>query len=156
MIQLLVHRYSNCRLSHRQNCDIFTFKVTNVENAHHQQQCIVDSDVQQIGRRSVLLLTEQRQMQFQLHASGLAVCVVLRCKQHSLEIPIGESVMVLGRMILVDLHILHFPVAHKNSLTLLKHFIYQRHFLLHKLLRLVECTNAKYALSSRIILLQSM
>jgi hypothetical protein len=54
-------------------------------------QCIVDNDVQQTGRRSVLLLKEHRHMQFQCHATGLAVYVVLRCKQHSLEHPTGKS-----------------------------------------------------------------
>jgi hypothetical protein len=41
-------------------------------------------------------------MQFQLHAIDLAVCVVLRCKQHSLQQPTGKSLIVLGRVILVD------------------------------------------------------
>jgi hypothetical protein len=36
----------------------FTFKVTGVQNVH-QQQCIVDNDVQQIGS-SVVSLMEQR------------------------------------------------------------------------------------------------
>jgi hypothetical protein len=37
----------------RCNCDIFTSEVTSVQNVHHQQQYIVENDVQQIGRRSV-------------------------------------------------------------------------------------------------------
>jgi hypothetical protein len=41
-------------------------------------------------------------MQFQFHASRLAVYVVLRCKQRSLEHPTGKSVMLLGLVILVD------------------------------------------------------
>jgi hypothetical protein len=63
---------------------------------------IVDNDVQQIGRRSVLSLIKQRHIQFQCHASGLAVYVVLRCKQHSLERPTGKSLILLSRVILVD------------------------------------------------------
>jgi hypothetical protein len=70
----------------------FTFKITDVQNVHHQQQCIVDDKVQ-VGRRSVLLLMEQRHIKFQFHASGLAVYVVLRCKQHSLEHPTGKSLI---------------------------------------------------------------
>jgi hypothetical protein len=89
------------------NCDIFTFKVTNAQNVHHQQQGIVDNKVQQTDRRSILLLMEQRHMQFQFQTSGLAMYVVLRCKQHSIEHPIGNSLMVLGRVILVDTP--HFP-----------------------------------------------
>jgi hypothetical protein len=78
------------------------FKVSDVQNVHHQHQFIVDSDGEQIGRLSVLLLMEQLHMQFQFHASGLAVYVVLRCKKHSLEHPTAKSLMVLGRVILVD------------------------------------------------------
>jgi hypothetical protein len=70
-------------------CDIFTFKATNVQNV--QQQCIVDNDVQQLVRRSVLLLMEQQHTQFQFHASGLAVYVLLKCKQHSLEQHTGKK-----------------------------------------------------------------
>jgi hypothetical protein len=58
----------------RENCAIFTFTVTNVQNVHHKQQCIVENDVQQIGRHSLLLLMKQQHMQFQFHASG--VCSV--------------------------------------------------------------------------------
>jgi hypothetical protein len=60
-------------------------------------------------RRSVLLPIEQQNMQFQFHASGLAVYVVLRCKQHCLEPPTGKSVMALGWVILVDTP--RFPFA---------------------------------------------
>jgi hypothetical protein len=49
-----------------------------------------------------LLLMEEQHMKFWFHTSGLAVCMVLRCKQHSLEQPTEESVMVVGRVILVD------------------------------------------------------
>jgi hypothetical protein len=59
--------------------------VTLCSKVHHQQQCIVDNNVQYIGRRSILLLMGQGHMQFQFQTSGLAVYVVLRCKQHSLE-----------------------------------------------------------------------
>jgi hypothetical protein len=51
-------------------------------------------------------------MQFQFRASGLAVYLILKCKQYSLEHPTGKCgvrsgdlggySMVLGRMILVD------------------------------------------------------
>jgi hypothetical protein len=40
-------------------------------------------------------------MQFQCHASGLAVYAVLRRKEHSLEHHTGKSRMVLGRVILM-------------------------------------------------------
>jgi hypothetical protein len=75
-------------------CDIFIFKATSVQNVHQQQQCIVDNNVQQIGRCSVLMLMAQQYMQFQFHTSGLAVYLVLMCKQHSLEHPTGKSLMV--------------------------------------------------------------
>jgi hypothetical protein len=81
---------------------MFTFKVTNVQNVHHQHQCVIDFDVQQIGRCYVLLLMEEWHMQFQFHASCLAVYVVLRCEQHSSEHPTGKCLLVLGRVILVD------------------------------------------------------
>jgi hypothetical protein len=73
-------------------------------NVHHKQS-IVDNDMQHWQT----LLMEQRNTQFQFHASGLAVHVVLRCKQHSLQHPTGKSLMVLGRVILVDTP--HFPIA---------------------------------------------
>jgi hypothetical protein len=52
---------------------------------------------------------EQRHMQFKFRASLLAVYVVLRCKQHSLQHTTGKSLMVLGGVFLVDT--LHFPFA---------------------------------------------
>jgi hypothetical protein len=73
-------------------------------NVHHKQ-CIVDNDMQHWQT----LLMEQRNTQFQFHASGPAVHVVLRCKQHSLQHPTGKSLMVLGQVILVDTP--HFPFA---------------------------------------------
>jgi hypothetical protein len=45
---------------------------------------------------------EQWHIEFQFYAPGLAVYVVLRCKRHYLEHPTGKSLMVLGRVILVD------------------------------------------------------
>jgi hypothetical protein len=81
---------------------IFHIKVANVQNIHHHQQCIVDNDMQHTGRRSVLLLMEQQNKQFQFHASGLAVYVVLRCKQQSLEHSTGKSLIMLNLVILVD------------------------------------------------------
>jgi hypothetical protein len=50
------------------------FEVTSVQNVHRQQQGTVDNDVKHTGR----LLMEQRRVQFQFHASGLAVYAVLR------------------------------------------------------------------------------
>jgi hypothetical protein len=47
-------------------------------------------------------------MQFQFYTSGLAVYLVLRCKQQS-EHPTGKCLVVLGRVILVDTP--HFPFA---------------------------------------------
>jgi hypothetical protein len=67
-----------------------------------QQQCILDNDVQWIGRCSLLLLMEQRHVQFHIHTSGLAVFVFLRCKQRTSEHPAGKSLMVLGQVILID------------------------------------------------------
>jgi hypothetical protein len=52
---------------------------------------------------------QERNMQFQFHASGLAVNVVFRCKQHYFEHIIGKSLMVLGQVILVD--ITHSPLS---------------------------------------------
>jgi hypothetical protein len=63
-----------------------------------------------IVRRSVLLLMEQWHVQFQFHASGVAVHVVLRCTQHSLEHPTGRN-MVLGRAVWVDTPQLPFTLS---------------------------------------------
>jgi hypothetical protein len=58
---------------------------------------------------------EQRHMQFQFLASDLAVYVVLGYKQHSLEHPTGKSLMVLGRVILVDT--IHSPFSNSTLFT---------------------------------------
>jgi hypothetical protein len=53
---------------------------------------------------------EHQHVQFQFHALGLAVYVVLRRKQHSSERLTGKSLIVLGRVILVDTP--HSPFSH--------------------------------------------
>jgi hypothetical protein len=74
-----------------------------------------------IGNRSVLLIMEQWHVQFQFHASGLAVHVDLWCTQHSLEHP-TERNMVLGRAVWVDTP--QFPF----TLSIFQEKYHQAHF----------------------------
>jgi hypothetical protein len=67
---------------------------------------------------------EQWHMQLQFHTSGLAVYVVLRCKQHSLEHPTGKSLMVLYQVILVDTPYFPFTLSlFQETCNLLRIFV---------------------------------
>jgi len=82
-------------------CDGY-LKLIEVQNVHHQPQCIVDNDVQQYGTLLSLLLAEKQRREFRFRASALAVFLVFWRTQCSLNHLTGKRLTVLSQEIGVD------------------------------------------------------
>jgi hypothetical protein len=107
------------------HCFFSYLKLTNIQNAHHQPQCIVDNNVQQNGVLLTELLVVFQQRQFQFCASGPAVFLIFWCTQCSLNHTTCKRLVVLSQEIGVDTARSSLPCQSSHSAQCDEHWFYR-------------------------------